>query len=150
MFKMGSHDPFGFLKHKLWPKERLGISPIKSWESAPFPCVQVTCHIPLKSSSWGLQLCFRPHFNRRSANKVIGVQSGMSSNFGNFGTPTWGPRQNDFWVLAPWPGTKNTVRGKVVASPKSRPWWILWVHVWPWFVHAPKCFNYVITNLLFG
>jgi hypothetical protein len=24
MSKMGSHDPFGHLKHKLWPKERLG------------------------------------------------------------------------------------------------------------------------------
>jgi hypothetical protein len=22
MFKMGSHDSFGHLKHKLWPKER--------------------------------------------------------------------------------------------------------------------------------
>ncbi len=22
MFKMGSHYPFGYLKHKLWPKER--------------------------------------------------------------------------------------------------------------------------------
>jgi hypothetical protein len=25
MFKMGSHDPFGHFKHKLWPKERSGI-----------------------------------------------------------------------------------------------------------------------------
>jgi hypothetical protein len=25
MFKMGLHDPFGHLKQKLWPKERLGI-----------------------------------------------------------------------------------------------------------------------------
>jgi len=25
MFKMGSHDPFGYSKHKLWPKERSGI-----------------------------------------------------------------------------------------------------------------------------
>jgi hypothetical protein len=25
MFKMGSHRPFGYLKHKLWPKERLEI-----------------------------------------------------------------------------------------------------------------------------
>jgi hypothetical protein len=24
MSKMGSHDPFGHLKHKLWSKERLG------------------------------------------------------------------------------------------------------------------------------
>jgi hypothetical protein len=23
LFKMGLHDPFGYLKHKLWPKERL-------------------------------------------------------------------------------------------------------------------------------
>ncbi len=25
MFKMGSHDPFEYLKHKLWPKERSGV-----------------------------------------------------------------------------------------------------------------------------
>jgi hypothetical protein len=25
MSKMGSHDPFGHLKHKLWPKEGPGI-----------------------------------------------------------------------------------------------------------------------------
>jgi hypothetical protein len=25
MFEMGSHDPFEQLKHKLWPKEGLGI-----------------------------------------------------------------------------------------------------------------------------
>jgi hypothetical protein len=25
MFKMGSHDPFRFLKHELWLKEGLGV-----------------------------------------------------------------------------------------------------------------------------
>ncbi len=25
MFKMGSHDPFGYVKHKLWPKEGSGV-----------------------------------------------------------------------------------------------------------------------------
>jgi len=25
MFKVGSHDPFGHMKHKLWPKERSGV-----------------------------------------------------------------------------------------------------------------------------
>jgi hypothetical protein len=25
MFKMGLHDPFEHLKHKLWPKEELGV-----------------------------------------------------------------------------------------------------------------------------
>jgi hypothetical protein len=40
------------------------------------------------------------------------------------------------WAL--WRGTKYTIRGKVVASPKSRPWWILWIRVCPWLVLAPK------------
>jgi len=62
MSKMGSHDPFGHLKHKLWPKKRSGVKlPIwllttKSWESTQFPRVQVACDIPLESSRWGLQL----------------------------------------------------------------------------------------------
>ncbi len=25
MFKMGSHDPFEYLQHKLWLKEKLGV-----------------------------------------------------------------------------------------------------------------------------
>jgi hypothetical protein len=60
------------------------------------------------------------------------------------------PRQNDIWVLVLWPGTKYTIEGKVMTSPKSEPWWFLWVHVCPWFIHAPKCSNYTLTNLLFG
>jgi hypothetical protein len=42
MSKVGSHDPFGHFKHKLWPKERLGIKltiwfpTTKSWESPDF------------------------------------------------------------------------------------------------------------------
>jgi hypothetical protein len=31
MSKMGSHDPFGHLKHKLWPKERPGGLHAKLW-----------------------------------------------------------------------------------------------------------------------
>jgi hypothetical protein len=26
MSKMSLHDPFGYLKHKLWPKEGLGVN----------------------------------------------------------------------------------------------------------------------------
>ncbi len=59
-------------------------------------------------------------------------------------------RQNDIWVLVPWPGIEYTIRGKVVVSPKSGSWWVLWVHVYSWFVRAPKCFNYALTNLLFS
>jgi hypothetical protein len=43
MFKMSSHDPFGYLKHKLWSKERSGVnlsiwlSITKSQKSPWFP-----------------------------------------------------------------------------------------------------------------
>jgi len=29
MSKKGLHDPFGYLKHKLWPKEKLRLKPLK-------------------------------------------------------------------------------------------------------------------------
>jgi hypothetical protein len=81
----------------------------------------------------------------------MGLQSCKNPNFENFMTPNLGiPKQNDIWVQAPWLGINNTIRGKVLASPKPRSWWILWVHVYPWFVRAPKCSNYALTNLLFG
>jgi len=46
---MSSHDPFDYLKHKLWLKEGLGAKlPIwlpttKSQKSPEFTCVQVAC-----------------------------------------------------------------------------------------------------------
>jgi len=49
------------------------------------------------------------------------------------------PKQNDIWVLVPWPSKKYIIRGKVVASLKSRLWWILWIFcVCSWIVYAPK------------
>jgi hypothetical protein len=95
MSKMSSHDPFGYLKHKLWPKEGLRVKlpiwlpPTKSQESPQFLYVQVACHISLESSPWGLQLYFRHHLNQRFAHNVMGLQSRKSPNFENFETPTW-------------------------------------------------------------
>jgi hypothetical protein len=95
MFKVGSHDPFGHIKHKLWPKERLGVKlaiwllTTKSQGSPRFPYVQVAYNMFLENSQQGLQLCLRLHLNRRSAQKVMGPQSCGSPNFGNFETPTW-------------------------------------------------------------
>jgi hypothetical protein len=141
MSKMGLHDPFGHLKHKLWPKEVLGVklpiwlATIKSLESPQFCCVQVACNILLKSSWRGLQLFLRPHLDRRSTHKGMRPQSCGSPNFGNFRT---GPWQNAIWMMVLWPITKYNLRGTVVASPKSRPWWVLCVRVCLWFVLAPK------------
>ncbi len=87
---------------------------------------------------------FALDLNRRSAHKIMGPQSHRSPNYGNF------VRQNDMWVLVSWLGTKYTIRGKVVASPKYGSWWMLWVRVYSWFIRAPKCSNYALINLLFG
>jgi len=44
-----------------------------------------------------------------------------SPSFGNFGEMgVLG--QNVIWMWASWRGTKYIIRGKVVVSPKSRPW----------------------------
>jgi hypothetical protein len=37
------------------------------------------------------------------------------------------PGQRAIWVWAWCSNTKNTIWGKVVASPESRPWWVKWV-----------------------
>jgi hypothetical protein len=59
-------------------------------------------------------------------------------------------RQNDIWVLAPWPGTKNTIRGKVVDSPSpGRGEFCESVFAHGSFVHQ-RCSNYALINLLFG
>jgi hypothetical protein len=126
MSKVGSHDPFGHLKHKLWPKEGLGVKltiwlpTIKSQESPQYPCVQVACDISLKSSRQGIQLCFRLHFDQRFAHKVMRPQSCGSPNFGNFRTHTW--ESQDKMPLGWWScgySQGETLAGREAAAPSS-------------------------------
>jgi hypothetical protein len=63
------------------------IPTIKSRELTQCPYAQVACATPLKSSRRGLQLRFKLHPNRRSAQKVIVSQNCGSFNLGDFGTP---------------------------------------------------------------
>jgi len=154
MSKMSSHDPFECLKHKLWPKEGVGVKVpiwlllIKSRKSPWNKCVQVTCHISLEIFRWGLQFCSKPHFNQRYAQEVMAFQNVKSPNFNNFGTLNLGvPGQNEIWMKPLWLIIENTIRGKVMASLKFGLWWILWVHVCLWFVRALKVFQ-LCTNQL--
>jgi hypothetical protein len=95
MSKMVSHEPFGYLQHKLWQKERLEIKlaiwllTTKSRESTRPRCVWVKCDTPLERSQGELQVCFRPHPNWRSEQRVMNSQSPGSPNRDNFGTPPW-------------------------------------------------------------
>jgi hypothetical protein len=141
---MGLHDPFGHLKDKLWPKERLRVKlaiwfvTTKSRESTLFSHVKVACDILAERSLQGLQLCFRPHCNQRASRKVMGPKVARVLARGIPGLPLGCPKQNAIWMWPPWRGTKYIIKGKVVASPKFGPWWVLWVWVCSWLVLAPK------------
>jgi hypothetical protein len=122
MSKMGLDDPFGHLQHKLWPKERPGVKlavwlpTTESQESTWFPCVQVACNTPLKSSRRGLQLRFTPHHNQRSAQEVMNPQSYESCNLSNFGTLAWESQDKKSF------GCHS--RGKVQSLLYGGRWWL--------------------------
>jgi len=80
--------------------------------------------------------------------KVISLQSHGSPNFKNFKTQFWSPEKK--WHLGVSSMAKHTkyYERKVVVSPKSWSWWILWVHVCSWFIHAPKVFQLHINQLV--
>ncbi len=150
MSKMGSHDPFKHMKHKLWSKEgpkiklAVWLPAIKSQELPRFPCVQVVCNIPLESFNKGynfaLDLISIGNLHRELwAPKVVGVPS-----LGISGFPLGTKCHLDVGLME---GKKYDIRGKVVASPKFGLWWVLWVWVCPWLVLAPKVFK-LCTNQL--
>jgi hypothetical protein len=61
----------------------------KSQESTRPQCVQRECNTTLESSQRELKVCFRPHPNSRSEQRVMNSQSPKSPNRDNFGTPPW-------------------------------------------------------------
>jgi len=157
MYKMGSHNPFGYLKHKLWPKEGSGVKvPLwlpttKSRESPWFIYVQVACHISLEISWQGLQFWFISHLDRRFEKEVMGLQNRGSPNFKNFKSPTWESR--DKMTFGCWP------HGQAQRILWEGRWWLPpssgcgesceFVFVCGSSVHH-KCSNYARTNFLFG
>jgi hypothetical protein len=135
MSKTSSHDLFAHLKHKLWLKERLGIN-----------CQFDLWPLKVKNRLDFLACRWRATYRWKALDKgynfylyLISIE-GLYTNLGPpklWESQLWEFRdshlrvskQNDIWVLVPWLGTKYTIRGKVVAFPKSRPWWVLRVYV---------------------
>jgi hypothetical protein len=145
MSTLASNEPFRHLQHKLCAKEGLGVTLLvwlpttKSWESTRPQCVQVECNTPVESSQGEIQVCFRPHPNRRSKQGVMSCQSPESPNRDNFGTPPWESREKMSFECRCGGITQRVLYGgKVVASPEFRSWWVLWIQSRMWFVLAPK------------
>jgi hypothetical protein len=78
------------------------------------------------------------------ASRVLGVPISKisDSQFGSSKTK---------WHLGqqPWLVIENTIKGKVVVSPKSGLWWVLWVHVCLCLICAPKVIQLCTNQLVF-
>jgi len=97
---MGFYCSFGHLKHKLWPKEGLGVKlPIwlptrKSRESTQFTCLQTACDISLKKALDESYNFASDHISIRGllaklwGSKAVGVLTWAISGlpFGSLGT----------------------------------------------------------------
>ncbi len=158
MSKMGSHDPFGHLQHKLWQKERSWVKignltpDHKKSGIDPTSVCAGGVRYTVENFQWELQLCSKPHPNQSSEHEFITLQSCGSSNFGNFGTPSKVPKQRAIWMWASQRGAKYTKWRKVVASLESGPWWVLWIRGCLWFVLTLKVLqhytNQLVVNLM--
>jgi len=158
MSKMGLHDPFRHLKHKLWPKE--GWKPNLQFDSRS---LKVKNHLNFLSCRW--HATYRWKALDESYNFGLDLISigGLHAKLWVpkvvedpivriTGFPLGSPKTKCHLDVGLWKGIEYTIRGKVVASPKSGPWWVLWIQVCPWFLLAPKvlqlCTNHLVFNFV--
>ncbi len=154
---MGLHDPFGHLKHRLWPKERPRVKlaiwffTIESQKLTQFPCVQVVCDIPLNFLDEGYNCTLNLILIRGLHVKLWAPKIAKVPIVGVLGLALRSPRTK--WHLGAGSMARHIIYYKREGGglpPKSGPWWVLWIYVCSWFIHAPKCSNYALTNLWFG
>jgi hypothetical protein len=149
---MSLHDPFGHFKHKLWLKKGLGVN-LSNCQFDSWP-LKVRNHPNF--FMWRWRVTYRWKYLDEGYNFVLDLISirGLHAKL-------WGPKvvrvwivgilglpgQNVIWVLVLLPCTKYIIRVKVVASPKSGPWWVLWIRVRSWLVLASEVLQ-LCTNQL--
>jgi hypothetical protein len=155
---MGLHDPFGYLKISYGQKKgqesncQFDFRPLKI-KNRP-DLVMCKWHLACRWKSFDKGYNFALDLTSIGGlqKQVMGLQSRGGPHFRNIGTPKLGiPGQNDIWVHGLWPGTKNIIRGKVVASPSpSHGESCESMFARGFFVHQ-KCSNYALNNFwLFG
>jgi hypothetical protein len=154
MFKMVLHDPFGIWNTSYGQKK--GRESNRQFDSRP---------LKVKNCPNFLTCRWCATYHWKSLNKGYNFALEFIS-IGSLHTKLWDPKVTGVLTLvisglpfesletkchldALWRGTKYTIRGKVVASPKSKPWWVLWVQGCLRFVLAPKelklCTNQLVV-----
>jgi hypothetical protein len=148
---MCSHDSFEYLKHKLWAKEKLGVK-VSIW----LPPIKSKNRPKIRVWKWRATYRWKVlHKNYKFVLELISI---------NFHKKLWPPKiqESQFeslrtkWHLdvATMANHIKYYKGEGGGFPKSRPWWVLWVHVCPWFVHALKmfwpCTNQLVVWVVLG
>ncbi len=154
---MGSHDPFGHLKDKLWSKEK-GQESNRQFDSQPLKVRNrpnfllfrwhAIYHWKTLNKGYNFALDFiiiGGLHAKLCAPKVVGIPV-----VGISGLPLGSSETKCHLDVAPVEKHRKYYKGKVVASPKSRPWWVLWVRGYSWLVLAPKMLKLCTNQLLFG
>jgi len=143
MPKMGSHCSFEHLKHKLWPKEGAGsqiasLTPDQK-KSGIDPIYLAVDDMPHTVGKLSTRVTTLLHtaFRSEVCSQSYGDPKSRESRLARFRNSHAGiPRESResrerkaIWMWVPWRGAEYNIRGKVVASPKSGPWWVLCVRV---------------------
>jgi hypothetical protein len=146
MSKMGSHDPFEYLKHKLWPKEgpqsncQLDSRPLKVKNLPNFLacrwCVAYHWKAFNKGYNFALDLISIEDLHKKLwASKISRVLIlGISVQ----------------WHLGVGLMVKHKkyYKGEGGGFPKSGLWWVLWICVCSWLVRASKVLQLCINKLV--
>jgi hypothetical protein len=148
MSKMGSHDPFGHFKHKLWLKElTIWLPTTKSQESPWFPYVQVACNVPLKSFWKGYNfaldlISIEGLHTKLWTPKIVGVSTLRISRL-------WLGSPGTKWHLGAGPVAKHIIyyKGEGDGFPEI---WAMVSFVSPCLPVVRPCSNYALINLLFS
>ncbi len=105
----------------------------------------------MKSSRQGIQLCFRPHCNQRSAHQVMHLQSHGVPIVGILGLPFGSPRTKNHLDVGPMERCKVYYKGEGGGFPHVRAVVSLVCSNCSWFVLAPKvlqlCTNHPVLDL---
>jgi hypothetical protein len=155
MSKMASHEPFGHLQPKLWAKEGPGVK-LAVWlpttkksgiDLFPTSAAKVR-HGVEKLSTRATSLVQSSSQSKFEARRYERPKS-RESKPGQFQDSSLGvPGKRAIWMKPPRGAVENTIRGKVVASPKSGLWCVMWVRVSPWLVPTPNACRMTSNQLV--
>ncbi len=144
---MGSHDPFGHLKHRLWPKE----SRKSNWQFDYRP-------LEVKNRPDFLTCRWRVTYRWKNLDKGYNFYLYLIS-IRSFHTKLWAPKVARIsalgisklphgipgrkWHLGVGPLARHIIyyKGEGGGFPQSGLWWVSWVRFCSWLVCAPKCSN---------